>query len=92
MGLKPAATLDAGREESEGYGLGRKSRVKKVAAKRRPVNATSTVLLPILKLTVECGLKILQATPSREKENRKYPHSAGGRKRFLSSAAPADGM
>jgi hypothetical protein len=67
MVLKPATTLDAGREESEGYGLGRKLRAKKVAAKRRSVNETSTVLLPIFRYAVESGLKILRATPSREK-------------------------
>jgi hypothetical protein len=73
MVVKPAATLDTGREESGGYGFGRsrKLRAKKVAAKRRSVKQTSTVLLPILKLTVESGLKILRATPSREKGNVK---------------------
>jgi len=50
-----------------------------VAAKRRSVNATSTVLLPILKSTVECELKILGRL---EKGNRKYAHPAGGRKRI----------
>ncbi|MEO6970554.1 MAG: hypothetical protein ABI217_06645 [Chthoniobacterales bacterium] len=70
----------ADREECAGYGLGRKWRAKKVAAKRRSVNATSAVLLPILGYTVECGLKILGATFSQEKGGRKYPHPAGGRK------------
>ncbi len=51
------------REEFEGYGLGRKSRTDKVAAKRRSVNSTSTVSLPILKFSFESELKILRATP-----------------------------
>jgi hypothetical protein len=49
-----------GREEPEGYGISRKSRAKKLAAKQWSVKPTSTVLLPILDCAVENELKIYQ--------------------------------
>jgi hypothetical protein len=66
----PAATLDADREEFEGYGLGRKLRTEKMAAKRRSVKLTSTVSLPILKCAGERGLKILRAISCSGKGDR----------------------
>jgi hypothetical protein len=56
----------------KGYGLFRKGRAKKLAAKRRSVNSTTAVLLPILVVAFESEVKILRGSLVLGKSEAQY--------------------